>query len=542
MSVIPIIHHQGTTRIDALLMTAFSLDGELGLGAWIGFLALCAGMFMAILDIQIVATALPEMQGALHISTDLTSWIQTSYLIAEVIAIPLTGYLSRLMSTRWLFVVAVLSFSVASLGCAASTHFGSLIAWRVIQGFASGVLIPSVFSVVFILFPERHQDRATVIAGVIAMMAPTLGPLIGGWITETYNWHWLFLINVLPGIAVALLVAWLIDIDRPHWAAFHELDYVALILVAISLGSLEILLKEAPHRGWASPFILGVIALSVISGAVTIRRCLSRSCPLIAFSTFAERNFTIGCWYSFVLGMGLYGSVYLMPLFLAYIRQHTPLEIGLIVVVTGAAQLIAAPIAVAVEARFKPIYVTLFGYLLLAAGLGAGGFLTYQSDFDGLFWPQILRGFAIPFCLLPTTRLALARLHPDHMQNGSGLFNLMRNLGGAIGLALIDTVLELRPATHAASLVSHLQAGDRATALLVGLPPDKFVGKPMPPVDTATVELVRPLVERAAAVAAFNDAWLMLGALILISLLFLPALHPAPALCDDRAAKKPLHG
>jgi DHA2 family multidrug resistance protein len=499
-------------------------------------------MFMAILDIQIVATALPEIQGALRITTDLMSWVQTAYLIAEVIAIPLTGFLSRLMSTRWLFVASVLLFTVASLGCASSSAFWALIVWRVLQGFASGILIPTVFSVVFILFPIRHQDRATVIAGVIAMLAPTLGPLIGGWITERYSWHWLFLINVGPGLIVALLVGLLIDIDRPRWPLFRKLDCTALAMVALSLGTLELLLKDAPARGWGSPVILGLIALSAGSGIVAVRRCRARADPLIDFDTFAQRNFTIGCWYSFALGMGLYGAVYLMPLFLAYIRQHSPLEIGLIVIVTGAAQLAAAPIAVAVETRVRPGYVTFFGYALLAAGLIAGSSLTYETDFDGLFWPQILRGFAVPFCLLPTTRLALACLEPERVSHASGLFNLMRNLGGAIGLALIDTVLELRPARHAEAIVARLQAGDRATAMLVGLPPERFKGVPIGPIDPATVEMVRPLVERAAAVASFNDAWMMLGGLIVLSLLVLPMLQPTPTHEGRRTAKGAVHG
>src|SRR5271165_2515549 len=166
---------------------------------WFGFAMMCIGMFMAILDVQVVATSLPVIQGALGIPQDQMSWVQTAYLVAEVIAIPLTGVLTRTLSMRWLFVVAISIFTVASFGCAISMHFGTLVAWRVLQGFSGGTLIPAVFSAVFLLFPVRRQGVATMLAGVLAVLAPTIGPIVGGWITETYSWHWLFLINILPG-------------------------------------------------------------------------------------------------------------------------------------------------------------------------------------------------------------------------------------------------------------------------------------------------------------------------------------------------------
>src|SRR6478752_5880865 len=173
----------------------------------VGFAMMCIGMFMAILDVQIVATSLPTIQSALGIAPDQMSWVQTAYLIAEVIAIPLTGLLVRLLSMRWLFVTSVAFFTVASIGCATSDRFSVLVAWRVLQGFSGGTLIPAVFAAVFLLFPERRQTLATTIAGVMAVSAPTAGPIAGGWITATSSWHWLFLINVLPGILSMLLAA-----------------------------------------------------------------------------------------------------------------------------------------------------------------------------------------------------------------------------------------------------------------------------------------------------------------------------------------------
>jgi DHA2 family multidrug resistance protein len=508
---------------------ASEADDRVAPSTWLGFLAMCLGMFMAILDIQIVASSLPEIQAAVGIPAHQLSWIQTAYLIAEVIAIPLTGWLTRLMTLRGMFVTAAAGFTAASVGCALSNSFASLVAFRVIQGFCGGAIIPAVFTSVFILFPRSRQVRATAIAGVFAVLAPTLGPVVGGYITETYSWHWLFLINLAPGILVSLLVGLLVRTGRPDWTLLRSCDLASLVLLAVSLASLEIVLKEAPPRGWGNPLVLTLSALCLATAAALIPRNLRRTHPLMVLDAFRTRAFTVGCVYSFVLGAGLYGSVYLLPIFLGFIRDHSPLEIGTIMLVGGAAQLLVAPIAAPMERRVDRRLLTGLGYGVFAAGLISNGFATPETDFDGLFWPQVLRGLAVMFCLLPTTSLALEGQPAECVADASGFFNLMRNLGGAIGIALIDTVLELRPAVHAARLVERLQAGDPAAAAFVGLPLDRFHNVPLGPIDEATQETVRPLVERAAAVASFNDAYFLLGALFLLSLALLPLLRSTPA-------------
>ncbi|HKF72137.1 MAG TPA: DHA2 family efflux MFS transporter permease subunit [Stellaceae bacterium] len=506
-----------------------SAEARVSARTWTGFLAMCLGMFMAVLDIQIVASSLPEIQAAVRIPSHELSWVQTGYLIAEVIAIPLTGWLTRLMTLRGMFVIAAAGFTAASVGCAMSDSFATLVTFRVVQGFCGGAIIPAVFTSVFMLFPKARQVRATAVAGVFAVLAPTLGPVVGGYITETYSWHWLFLINLAPGIVVTLLVGCLLRTGKPDWSLLGSFDLASLALLAICLASLEIMLKEAPPRGWTSPLILALLALTLGTAAVLIPRSLRRVRPLIVLHCFRERAFAVGCVYSFILGAGLYGSVYLLPIFLGYIREHTPLEIGLIMLVGGVTQLIIAPISAPLERRVDRRLLTGLGYGVFAAGLIANGFATFETDYDGLFWPQVLRGFAVMFCLLPTTSLALEGQSNASIADASGFFNLMRNLGGAIGIALIDTVLELRPATHAAAIVERLQAGDPVTAAFVGLPLDRFHNVPLGPIDEATKETVRPLVERAAAVASFNDAYFLLGGLFLLSLVLLPLLRPTPA-------------
>jgi DHA2 family multidrug resistance protein len=491
-------------------------------GIWIGFLSMCVGMFMAILDVQIVATSLPAIQGGLGMAPEQMSWVQTAYLIAEVVAIPLTGFLTRLLSMRWLFVTSVCVFIVASLGCATSGDFGALVSWRILQGFSGGTLIPAVFSAVFLLFPMRRQGIATMLAGVLAVLAPAVGPIVGGWITWTYSWNWLFLINVPPGLLVAILAGVLLPREKPVFSEARTLDVPSLVMMAMALAALEVALKEAPQRGWTSGLIVGVLTLSFASAAAFIGRTRHASHRLVDLSAFADRNFTIGCILSFVLGIGLFGSVYLIPVFLAFVRYHDALEIGGTMLVTGVAQLVIAPLAVVLEQRLEPRLLTAAGFATFAVGLGLSAMQTTQTDYDGMFWPQVIRGLAIMFCLLPPTRLALGTLPLSRIPDASGLFNLMRNLGGAIGIALIDSVIYGRSASHGAAILAELRAGNVDTARFAGLSTEIFaVGLPGP-LDARTQEMLRPIIERAALTQSINESWALIAMLTVAALICVP--------------------
>ncbi len=485
---------------------------------WLGFILMCLGMFMAILDIQVVATSLPAIAEALDISREAMSWIQTAYLIAEIIAIPLTGWLTRILTLRWLFVGAIALFTAASIGCAGSDSFATLILFRVGQGFAGGALIPAVFSAVFLLFPLRLHPIATTLAGVVAVLAPTVGPVVGGWITETWSWHWLFLINVAPGLVAAAATPFLLPQDKANFAEFKNLDRLSLVLMAGALATLEIALKQAPLEGWSSARPLLLFLASAVCTLVFVRRTLQAAHPVVELTTLSARSFSVACTLSFCLGVGLFGSVYLMPVFLAYVRRHDAFEIGTIMLVTGIAQLLAAPFAGYLESRLDPRKLSAFGFALFAVGLGLSAFQSRTADFDEMFWPQVLRGIAIMFCLLPPTRLALDALTPPQVPDASGLFNLMRNLGGAIGIALIDTILFGRSIGHGEALRDRLIAGDVTAAQAIGLDVQLFLHPP-PDATQATIEAyVRPMVERAAFAMSVNEAWMLLAAVAVIAL------------------------
>jgi len=512
---------------------------EVRTATWSGFILMCLGMFMAILDIQVVATSMPTIQDALAISRDSMSWIQTAYLIAEITAIPLTGWLTRALTLRWLFAIAISLFTLASIGCAFSGNFAVLVSFRVLQGFAGGTLIPIVFSAVFLLFPIRLHPVATTMAGIMAVLAPTVGPVVGGWITETWSWHWLFLINVVPGVVAAAATPLLLPRANPRFADLATLDGVSLAMLAISLASLEIGLKQAPHDGWLSPICAALFLLSAAAATVFALRTLNAPHPVVELSTLKNASFAIGCALSFCLGVGLFGSVYLMPVFLAYVRRHDAFEIGAIMLVTGVSQLVTAPIAGALESRLDPRWLSAAGFGLFALGLGCGAFQSRIADFDEMFWPQVLRGVAIMFCLLPPTRLALGALTEAEVPDASGLFNLMRNLGGAIGIALIDTILYGRTGGHAEALRDRLIAGDTTAAQAIGLDLELFTHRP-PDVSDATVEAyLRPMVEKAAFAISTNEAWALLACAALLGLLLVPfAGGPRPLRTDADAGEQ----
>jgi DHA2 family multidrug resistance protein len=438
---------------------------------WLGYGALCVGMFMAILDIQVVVTSLAVIEEALNIGADRMSWIQTTYLIAEIISIPLTGLLIRIFTIRWLFAGAIFTFTLASIGCAFSYDFVSLVFFRVLQGFAGGVLIPLVFAAIFLLFGKGlKQTIATTVGGLLAVLAPTLGPLTGGWITESYTWHWLFLINVAPGIVTLMIGVFCLPQNDTRLSLFRTLDWISLFYVAVGLAALLVGLKEAPEQGWLAPQVFICFVIFAVSVFLAIRRPTSA----ISFSLLRDRNLAFGCILSFILGIGLFGSVYLLPLFLAFVHGMGPLDIGLVILVTGIAQLVSAPLVVQIDRHVDARLLSAVGFSAFAIGLLMSGFQTIATGYDEMFWPQVVRGAFVALCILPPIRFALGFISREHIADASGLFNLSRNLGGAIGIALIDTIVFSRGPEHADRIIELIKLDPAKAAAVLGLTVDQL--------------------------------------------------------------------
>jgi len=324
---------------------------------------------------------------------------------------------------------------------------------------------------------------------------------------------------VLPGIVAAIVATVSLPREQPDFDRVRHLDALALVLMSCSLVAVEIAIKEAPQRSWTSPLVDGLLILSLVSGAAFVRRTLRSPWPLVELRTFRDRNFSVGCLVSFVLGIGLFGSVYLMPVFLAYVRGHGAFEVGLIILVTGIVQFVTAPLAAALEQRYDERYLTAFGFLVFGIGLAMSCIQTSTTDYDQMFWPQMVRGFAVMFCILPPTRLALGHIAKAGIPDASGLFNMMRNLGGAIGIALIDTVIYTRAPIHARKFWDRLAAGDLDVMKTLGVTPDMLGPSLLAP---KTQALLAPLVDKVAFTEAINDAWALVALMTLAALVAVP--------------------
>ncbi|GHG93458.1 DHA2 family efflux MFS transporter permease subunit [Pseudodonghicola xiamenensis] len=417
------------------------------------FMVMVFGMFMAILDIQIVSASLPEIQAGLGASADEISWVQTAYLIAEVIMIPLSGLLGRMMSTRYLFAISAAGFTLSSFMCATSGSIGEMILWRAMQGFLGGGMIPSVFAAAFTIFPASKRNMVSPMIGLVATLAPTVGPTVGGYLSHALSWHWLFLVNVPAGILVTLGVLALVDFDKPDWSLFDKFDWVGLGALACFLGAMEYVLEEGPSNDWFDDEAVAILfVVMVLGGVTTFWRAFTRAEPVVDFSAFANTNFAVGSVFSFVMGIGLYGMTYLYPLYLSSIRGYDSLMIGETVFVSGLAMFFTAPLAGALASRIDLRLMLIGGFL----GFGLSSWMltgmTADWDFKELLVPQILRGMSLMICMVPINNLALGTLPPAKMKGASGLYNLTRNLGGAVGLAVINTLLTDRGALHVARL------------------------------------------------------------------------------------------
>jgi MFS transporter, DHA2 family, multidrug resistance protein len=478
------------------------------------FVAMCFGMFMAVLDIQIVSASLADIQAGLSASADEIPWVQTSYLIAEVIAIPLSGFLSRALGTRILFTISAAGFTLASIMCGTSSSIDGMIVWRAIQGFIGGGMIPTVFASAYLLFQGPRQKFVAPIIGLIATLAPTIGPTVGGYLTDAYSWHWLFFINVVPGIVVTLASFTLIDFDKPDFGLLKNFDWYGLISMAAFLGALEYVLEEGPRYEWFDDDTILIVAIvSGVSALIFFARVLIARAPIVDLFAFANRNFAVGSLFSFVLGIGLYGLTYLYPVYLAQVRGYDALMIGETLFVSGLVMFVTAPIAGQLNDRFDPRFVLIAGFVLFAIGTWEMIDVTSDWDFWELLWPQIFRGVGLMFAIIPVTNTALGTLPAERVKNASGLFNLMRNLGGAIGLAAINTWFNDRMDLHLQRLHEAVNAASIPAQEALANLASRYQGSDA---KSQALQQLFNMVRLQAAVLSYADVFLLLTALFFI--------------------------
>ncbi|QIE55164.1 DHA2 family efflux MFS transporter permease subunit [Pikeienuella piscinae] len=504
----------------------------------IAFFALVFGMFMAILDIQIVSSSLGEIQAGLSASPDEISWVQTSYLIAEVVMIPLSGFLARGLSTRVLFTISAAGFTFASLLCATADSIDEMIVYRAIQGFIGGGMIPTAFAASYAIFPAKARGPVMALVGLTVTLAPTVGPTVGGYLTDLFSWRWLFLVNIVPGL-VASVMAWtLVDFDEPDHALLRRFDWVGLATMAVFLGSLEYVLEEGQKEDWLqSGVITAFLVMSVGAGLVFFWRVLTAHTPIVDLRAYRNRNFAVGSLLTFVLGIGLYGLTYLYPLYLARVHQYSALQIGETVFVTGAFMFLTAPVVGALSRKIDPRAVIFAGLVGFAVSSWMLTPITAEWKFDELFWPQALRGVALMMCMIPINLLALGTLPKSELKNASGLFNLTRNLGGAFGLAAINSMLVGRSDFHFSRLAEHVAWGAPAAEERLAAMTAAFTPRLGPDAGVAAISQLSGLVRREAQVLSFAEIFTVMAILFAV-MIFMVVFLQRP---EDEGGPPPAH-
>jgi DHA2 family multidrug resistance protein len=401
------------------------------------------GQFMALLDVQIVAASLNSIQSGLSAGPDEIAWVQTAYLMAEIVMIPLAAYLSIALSTRWLFTASAVLFTLSSLMCGMAWSIGSMTLFRAIQGFVGGAMVPTVFATGFAMFEGKQRAMVPTILGLVSTLAPTLGPTVGGWITDTLNWHWLFFVNIVPGAFIAIALPILGKVDEPDLSAFKRIDWLQAGSLAVFLGCLQYVLEEGPRNQWfEDPTIMMVAWFSFVGALVFFERSFFSTMAVVKLTPFRRPVFSLACALNLVIGFGLYAATYLTPIFLGRVRGYSSLDIGTTVFVAGIFMAFGAPLAARLTTILDQRYVIAAGFSLFALSCWLMSGVTDDWGFWQLFVPQAIRGFSILLCIVPSVGMALNGVPQSELRYASGLFNLTRNLGGAIGIALVTTWLQ----------------------------------------------------------------------------------------------------
>ena len=426
-------------------------------------IAVTLAAVLELIDTSIVNVAIPHMMGTLGATLDEIAWVSTSYIIANVIVIPMSSWLSAYFGRRRYLTGSITIFVVASFFCGAATSLWGLVFWRVIQGLGGGALLSTAQTTLFEAFPPQERGIGQAIFGVGVMVGPTIGPTLGGFIVDAYAWPWIFYINVPMGIIAGYMV-WTYVRDAAHQVRASSVDVLGIVLLTLAVGSLQWMLERGERYDWfESRFVTTLAVISFTSAVLLVWRELTVEEPVIDFRVLKNRQLAPGVMFASFLGLALYGSVFVLPVFLQQLHGFTAQQTGM-VILPGA---IASAMTMASMGRFagkvdaRPLIVV--GALLFLASMWKMSNITLDAGKDDFFWPLILRGVGLGLLFVPLTGASMAGLPMNKLGQGTGLFNLMRQLGGSLGIAIMATMLARQTKILKATLTEHAGAYDPTT-------------------------------------------------------------------------------
>ncbi|HKP11421.1 MAG TPA: DHA2 family efflux MFS transporter permease subunit [Blastocatellia bacterium] len=486
---------------------------------WLIAVSVMLATFMEVLDTSVANVALPHIAGNLSASTDQATWVLTSYLVSNAIVLPATGWLSTTFGRKRLLIFCIMIFTASSLLCGAATSLPVLILARVIQGAGGGALQPIAQAVMLESFPPQKRGAAMAVYGMGVVVAPIIGPTLGGWITDNYSWRWVFYINIPVGILAVMMSQWFVE-DPPYIknAKRSGIDYVGFGFMALWLATLQIMLDKGQDEDWfSSSFIVWLTVISVVSFAAFIVWELRVKDPIVNLRVLKNRNFAVGTALIAVVGLVLYGTTALLPLFLQNLLGYSALQSGLAVSPRGFGSMLAMILVARLIGLIDSRWLIGFGFGILGLSVIWLGGINLNIAPSTILWPIVISGLAMGFIFVPLSTTAVGTLRNEEMGNATGLYNLMRNIGGSIGISAVTTMLARGAQTHQVPLTSHLTPYDatfqqQLQAMTAKLAPQ--VGQVA--AQAKAMAMMYGTVVKQAMLLAFVDEFRLLGLLCLL--------------------------
>jgi DHA2 family multidrug resistance protein len=496
---------------------------------WIIAMTVMLATFMEVLDTSVANVALPHIAGDLSASVDESTWVLTSYLVSNAIVLPMGGWFSMLLGRKRFYMICVGLFTVSSFLCGLAPSLGMLVFFRVLQGVGGGALQPMSQAILVETFPREKHGTAMAVFGMGVVLAPVVGPTLGGWITDNYSWRWIFFINIPVGILALVLTTFLI-FDPPYLVrkafAGLKIDYIGLGLLATGLGALEVVLDEGQREDWfSSHFIVTFAAIMVICLVAVVFWELRQKEPIIDFRILKERNYMLATLSMLVLGFVLYGSTALLPLFLQTLLGYTAMLSGLVLSPGGIAVLICMPLVGILLRRYQARWLVVCGVIVSASGLFYMSKFNLQVDYQTAVWARVIQSTGLAFLFVPISVVAFAFIPKERTNYATGLFNLARNIGGSSGIATVTTLLARRAQFHQQVLTAHLTPYDSAyrTALQRTTQMLHTQGASLPDAALQAQGMIYGTVVRQSSMLAFADAFWVMSVLFvaIVPLMFL---------------------
>ncbi len=505
---------------------------------WLITVTVMLPTIMEIVDTSVANVALPHMQGSLNAGTDEVTWVLTSYLVSNAVVLPITGWLARIFGRKRFLITCIVLFTISSLLCGAAPNLATLIVFRVLQGAAGGALIPTSQAILMETFPPHEQGMAMAIFGVGAMFGPIVGPALGGWITDNLNWRWIFYINIPIGILAVIMSAFFIfDPEYLRRSGRIPIDYIGLMLLTIGLGTLQVVLDKGQQEDWFnSPFIFVCASVSALSLLALVFVELTHEHPIVNLRLFKNVSFSAGNTMMFFVGFCLYSSIMLIPLFLQTLMEYNATQAGMVLAPGGVATLVTMPLVGVMLSKYDGRRIVLAGLTIGAISMFLMQRFTLEASFWDFVWPRVVLGIGLAMIFVPLTTVTLSTIPREEMGNATGMFNLLRNIGGSVGIAISVTMLARYGQFYQNTLAAHITPTNHVYQMNKAVIESGLIARGFDPATAGkgALAVIYGIVGRQAGILSYNRIFFIIGIAFLVIIPFLlllkkPAPHRPPA-------------